>query len=402
MAKNRQPPKTICGGLTLDGTLCKNGPNCRIKHRRRAAPTAPPAPALVKSSTGKPDIPTESPFVGHGARLGADGLLGDPTGFKRTLGRAGGLFGMKRIDIARDYHLHRVLKAVGDRWPHDTPICDPHDGQPVAWWAFAGGTSLTNAHRIVDRYSEDLDLIVVPVRPGINQGQLKRARKAILDCVESTVRDALPNVRIKRSGGGQITHSFFHLPEKANFLIVDTANQPIIEDTIAACDSWSLMGRAATDEQVAACPELGGFEVPVLAVEVTATNKLRGQFCLAAGDDLTALEQRARDIVDLSAIAVSPHGEAVRRRVAGLSELLRNQGVVRSQAAKIPRPAEGLGSGLGFQPGTAAYKAIRRGYQDAMQTVWGEWKPGFDEALGLARSLDYHRRIRQTWPGGSS
>jgi len=303
-------------------------------------------------------------------------------------------FRLQGIAVTRDYYLQRALKAVADRWPAGTPVCDPHDGRPILQWAFAGGTALTNAHRIADRYSEDMDLVLMPLEDEpISPRSLRRCRKLVQAHVIESVTSTL-HAQAEMKGGRQVATALFAVGGADEFLKVDVADMPRIDDAIESKETWSLMGRVATEEEVEAFPELGGFRVPTVAVEVTAAGKLLTHYQMAGAAAHDRLRERARDLYDLACIANSePHAARARERVPAVAEVLFNKGI-QSWFTDAPRPARGLGSGLGFVPGTDAFIILRLAYLRVLEMVWGDWKPDYHQAVELARSLDHHPHPR--------
>ena len=214
---------------------------------------------------------------------------------------------------------------------------------------------------------------------------MKRARKALLGGVAEIFVDAT-GAEVEFTGRSHVTHAWFTIGQKHRFLSVDAANQPNIKNTIHQGSSLSLMGRYATDEDLSEFPEIDKIAVPLLAVEVTAANKLLTLYWAAETRNYDLLRDRGRDLYDLACIARSVHVEQVKNRVPRLAERLGTEGIHKSRITDT-RPRR-LGSSQAFIPDTDACRAMRQGYKEAQQTIWGKWRPGFEEAAALAASLD--------------
>src|SRR5437588_11899541 len=94
----------------------------------------------------------------------------DPEVFKATMATAAEQLGVQPIAVEKDYWVCEVLRA----------IVGAHGDEVV----FKGGTSLEKL-RIVQRFSEDLDLLVVGSYGSKNAA--KSAMKAMLSVAASTI-----------------------------------------------------------------------------------------------------------------------------------------------------------------------------------------------------------------------
>ena len=77
-------------------------------------------------------------------------LLRDDPGFAVAIGRAAdGIGGLDAAFVEKDYWVTQVLRALHTEYPHG--------------FVFKGGTSLSKGYGIIERFSEDVDILVVPV-----------------------------------------------------------------------------------------------------------------------------------------------------------------------------------------------------------------------------------------------
>ena len=327
-----------------------------------SAPTPPPSALAVASA--------------------ATGLASDPDLFRSAVRRASDATGLADGLIVHDYWLVRSLYGVGGVLPRDgaVVVAEPKKRQPdrrVGVWAFGGGTSLTAAWRVVERYSEDIDGSLFadePLSRSAFAGVHRRLSRAACDAVEASDHSTLGRtVRTTKIGVGGV-------PE---FLRFETTLQGPDDGLVAPCAVSSLIGRHADAELAREHPEVGGFRMPCVRPEWTAVNKLDALHRRAVDGDLDGLTERGRDLYDLWAMACSEHADNVRERTPELWN--RAAGGIRTP---IPRPHGGYGNSPAFVLGTEASSALRDGYERAVEsTVWGR-APDFAEAIGAARSLD--------------
>lgn len=74
--------------------------------------------------------------------------------FGPTIDAASERLGISATAVEKDYWVSQVLKVLADRFTGD--------------FVFKGGTSLSKAYRIVERFSEDVDILVLPGERGRN------------------------------------------------------------------------------------------------------------------------------------------------------------------------------------------------------------------------------------------
>jgi Nucleotidyl transferase AbiEii toxin, Type IV TA system len=77
-------------------------------------------------------------------------LFGDEDGFDVAIGRAAGALGdLDPSFVEKDYWVTQVLRVLQTEYPGD--------------FFFKGGTSLSKGYDIIERFSEDVDILVVPL-----------------------------------------------------------------------------------------------------------------------------------------------------------------------------------------------------------------------------------------------
>jgi hypothetical protein len=77
-------------------------------------------------------------------------LRDDPTEFEDAIDAAARALGLAPLFVEKDYWVTQVLRALNTR----------HSG----WFVFKGGTSLSKGYGLIERFSEDVDILVSPAK----------------------------------------------------------------------------------------------------------------------------------------------------------------------------------------------------------------------------------------------
>lgn len=81
-------------------------------------------------------------------------LLRDRTEFDATIDAAASQLGINAVIIEKDYWVSQVLRILADQFPVD--------------FVFKGGTSLSKCYRMIQRFSEDIDVLILRNGRGAN------------------------------------------------------------------------------------------------------------------------------------------------------------------------------------------------------------------------------------------
>ena len=84
------------------------------------------------------------------------------------------------VIVEKDYYVTLILKSLNDRLP---------------FIVFKGGTSLSKCHKLIDRFSEDID---VTIDTKLSQGQMKKLKETIKTVAEE-LGLRIPNIEETRS-----------------------------------------------------------------------------------------------------------------------------------------------------------------------------------------------------------
>ena len=297
-------------------------------------------------------------------------------------------YGLDLPLIVHDYWLVRTLHAwretVGIGFvqrAYPDPEKSPEENR-VGRFVFGGGTALSAAWGITQRWSEDIDMILSPAA-GSEPRHLTQACK---QAFASTALTSASSYQITEKSPG---HSFAALRRSDGA----TTRIDVVFRTLEAHPTWiqpepvmSLIGRMCDHDTLREYPELGGFKMAVLGPGSTAMDKLLAQTKAAMSCKLGFIRERARDVYDLACIA--------RARARFEGHIGRDSAALLhiAESQRLPtdpkRPPDGFGSLCSFDPSTQEYEALAEGYErltDGM--VWGEPIP-LDDAIRLAVSLD--------------
>lgn len=290
-------------------------------------------------------------------------LLRDSPGeFEALRDNASERLGVASGAIEKDYWATEVLRSA---------CAHAHDVDAVV---FKGGTSLSKAYRLIERFSEDIDLLVVTDAGG---NALKRTLRSIAGEVTADIGVAHER---EREGRGYLNARFEYATEQDTpfltsgvLLEMGSRGGPTPNEIQAV---RSLMSDAAAEIDPSALDEfvdLTSFEVTVLAPERTLAEKLAFLHHRATVGDLDALRRGSRHLYDVAALLRS---ERVRHALAdGQMATLMTDVDERSRLAGWPftaRPEGGFGTSIAFNPSSEILDAFRRGFVDLVDLVWGE------------------------------
>lgn len=313
------------------------------------------------------------------------GFAADIGAFLGAVNDAQNYTGLDANQIVHDYWLVRALHGVAETFGNTgemVRIRSKRERVPVGRWAFGGGTSLTAAWGIGDRYSEDIDGNLFVEHDQISKSVQHKVCKSVLTAALGAFERSE-----HITSGDRVRTTRVSVDDLVGYLKFETSVQRTDNDFVNAIVEprrvISILGRHATDADITQFPELGGFEILCIRPAWTAVNKFDALHRRAAQGDYQGVRDRGRDLYDLWAISISEYGDDVRAQIPELWE--RAASAIRDAE---PRPSGGYGSAELFTPRTDANRALRAGYEDAISdTVWGD-APPFIEAIDAARGLD--------------
>lgn len=315
---------------------------------------------------------------------GAPGLAGAPGRFETLAERVKGGLGIAAREIVRDYWLTACLFGIVSNSPSGLMFRGGGNSEPLARCVFAGGTSLVSAWAITERYSEDLDLLVLTVEQRPTNSAAKKALGVPTGWVASSLNLLKEEIDTRHMGNVGFRRSHLEIGGEPGFLKIETTVEPTDDALFKTRTVTSLLGRFATSDDLDHFPELGGFEMPCVVPGYTAANKFDALHRRAVAGEINELAQRGRDLYDLARIASSEHASEARELIPFLAERSSSSPGRRQD---VPRPQGGYANSPAFKSGSEPQDALKNGYLAATDLIWGQ-APSFDEAIEMAVSLD--------------
>jgi len=290
-------------------------------------------------------------------------------------------------NVIRDYWLTRCLYSIHEGTGGTGRLFEGHENPALDQMVcvFGGGSSLVSSWHLIERISEDLDLVCLmdlDTAKSALRRPFRRVREAMVD-----------GCGIDPSAVQHKHHSLVRfrqtlLPFEGNrvLLKIETALEAADDSLFAYRTVKSIMSRFASPEQLAEFPELGEFSFPAVVPAYTIANKMDALHRRSMIPRLTyQLADRGRDLHDMAAVASSVHADEVRERLPALA----SRAAGSEMREVIPRPRRGYGSSMVFLDGTDAYETLRVGYENAKEMLWHpDTAVPFEDAVEMAVSLD--------------
>lgn len=292
--------------------------------------------------------------------------------------------------VEKDFWVTEVLRSVVT--PRVVPAKDGtlHEVTPI----FKGGTSLSKGWNLIERFSEDVDLLI-PFPDGVSI----KARDGLLKDVVATARDHLglneAHVRHEQATTG--------VKRNARFLVEARYDDPAVTSGVLL-EMGSRGGWFPTATKVLTSL-VAGHATTVMGFDVDEQAEFRPVAAVLLGTERTLLEKVALLHDAASRFAENPgrlhragrHLYDVYRllthapttqALAGLGPEGRvdlwNDIALHSEAAGFPftaRPATGMAASPLVDQSSEANSAAREAYAAARGLIYGDEIPGFDDCI---------------------
>ncbi|MEF9876846.1 MAG: nucleotidyl transferase AbiEii/AbiGii toxin family protein [Gordonibacter sp.] len=193
---------------------------------------------------------------------------------------------MSPVFVVKDYYITMLLREIAAQ---NSYVC------------FKGGTSLSKSHRIINRFSEDIDLGMEQEHP--TEGQRKAMKSSVCAAVETLGLEVsnLGETRSKRSFNRFLVPlPRFEQDDPDNILIVETALQTPIQPTVEkeiSCFIGEYLEGSGRCEYILEY-DLSPFPMQVSSIERTFVDKVFA-ICDYYLDGKTT-DRQSRHIYDLS------------------------------------------------------------------------------------------------------
>ena len=280
--------------------------------------------------------------------------------------------------VEKDFWVTEVLRSAAV----DREVALPDGSIAPVTFLFKGGTSLSRVFGIVDRFSEDVDLLAVfPV------GAATNARHKVLKQVDTDVTAHLgltkSDVTVGATTTGVKRYTTYHYP-------VEEYDEGLKEGVLLELGSRggtypagphpyrSMVADYAITELGEAedtWEEFATFTVNVLAPERTLLEKIAAVHDAAVRGDTATLLKHGRHFYDIDRLLNTQHivDALVALGSGGFAELVEDINAHSSDAgfSWSPRPEGGYADSPAFDPEADVHGAISTGFQAAQSLVHG-------------------------------
>lgn len=206
--------------------------------------------------------------------------------------------GLPESHVEKDYWVTYSLRELSQ---------SPHS----QWVVFKGGTSLSKGYRLIDRFSEDIDLAIVPT--GLSKNQINRKIKQVHNAASQhlTRIDGHPN----QSKGSTFRRTMHHYPQVG----VQTADDQVAPELMIEVNSFttpspykempiqSMIADVLIDNglnELVAQFNLEPFMLNILGVERTLVEKVLAivKHSYDKDDPVAMLQNKIRHLYDIHQI----------------------------------------------------------------------------------------------------
>ncbi|NQV97708.1 MAG: nucleotidyl transferase AbiEii/AbiGii toxin family protein [Acidimicrobiaceae bacterium] len=315
-----------------------------------------------------------SPEAGNSGRVG-NLLREDPDAFDALRDRTAERLKVDPGAVEKDYWVTEVLRSA------IAPFVGVDD------LVFKGGTSLSKAYGIIERFSEDIDVIIVCQQTG-------HALKRLLRAVAQRASDELGvGYEHEDEGKGFLNARYSYTARRSvGFLTpgvlfeMGSRGGPSPNEQLPIRSLMSQVAGETDPTAVEDYADLAVFQITVLAPERTLAEKLAFLHHRSTVGDYDKLREGARHLYD-SAMLLKCDRVIGALADSGIVELMVD--IDRRTAVAgwsfTPRPERGFATSVAFGGDEAVTTALRDGYKQLANLVWGKL-PTFDEAIDIVRS----------------
>ena len=304
---------------------------------------------------------------------------------------AGNTAGLTAYQVMRNYHGIAAVEAM------TVPGSLPHGARAV----FAGGTCLALGHKLVERYSEDIDVVIAGC-----EHLSPRERDEVLDAlIDATIRStATPHVLRRRPE----LFAKFQIDYPRTIESDSDTNLYVVVDAGFADD---LPERDITPVPVETYLSLRGDRrfaqyyndlsipaVPAVKPRVTMAEKLIALHQRAATGQRKALAGRARDVMDIGMLAVhEPTLQSLTEEGATIADYDARQA---KRAERVDpstragerlhtrRPPGGFADSPAWQTGHPMHQALNNGYNNIGHLIYDRSKkPAFRDVIARVHAI---------------
>lgn len=288
--------------------------------------------------------------------------------------------------VERDYWITEILRSIA------RPI-EGYEAKVV----FKGGTSLSKGWRLIQRMSEDVDMLVT-FRAGASRGEKDRVLKLLIDRVVADIGlEASPyaaETGVHRARYFAYPQQYAHGALTGERVLLELGTrggtEPHQRLELRSLIAEVSVSRFAVEPD--AFDEFAPLEIDTLAPERTLFEKIAALHHLAttAAEKPTALENLGTKLRHAYDIAMLLEHDATLEalRDLDLDELLADieRRSTENGWAWTPRPDGGYANSTAFSEAFMSQRAVAAAHERALELVVGGPKPSLKAVAELARS----------------
>ncbi len=313
-------------------------------------------------------------------------LREDPDSLNALVAQTARARGLDPAYVEKDFWVTEVLRAAAV----ERTINGATDAARVV---FKGGTSLSRVFGLIDRFSEDVDLLVV-----FPEGPNDAARHAVFKSIDADVRSWLgvtsqtgpSSTGVHRTTTYQYRTSFGSSAIKEGVVLeLGSRGGDIPASEHQFRSMVAIYAEEAYGDDEGVWEEFASFPVTALAPERTLLEKLAAVHAAVTNNNQETIAQYGRHFYDIGQLLKSEH---VRDALSALG----TDGVAflvddidrRSEAAGwkwTPRPDGGFADSPAFDDQHEAHSVIQRGYTAALELVHGA-APSLSDVFATVRA----------------
>lgn len=309
-------------------------------------------------------------------------LRNTPDDLFALVGEASDHLGIPQEFVEKDYWVTELLRSAAK----------PFDGATII---FKGGTSLSKAFGLIERFSEDVDILVVP-DPTFGLQRVHRILKKICERAGTDLDITVENQVNRGSETGIHRNVRYLYPARLSPAIVTEGvllemgrrggelprERRRLRSMIA---SYSIDNGVAGEDEY---DEFVPFEIDVLAPERTLVEKFALLHRLSLKDDGVGLARNGRHLYDLYKLLTAESVITKLRTDPGIVGRLANDADEQSAKWKLPfepRPERSYGESPAFDVAGAPASSLRQGFQAATTLIYGV-VPSFKDCIEVIRA----------------
>ncbi|MBO0815223.1 MAG: nucleotidyl transferase AbiEii/AbiGii toxin family protein [Actinobacteria bacterium] len=281
--------------------------------------------------------------------------------FAATIDAAAGQLGVSPAIIEKDYWVTQALRVLAREFPDD--------------FIFKGGTSLSKCCRLIQRFSEDVDVLIIPRE---SKGATHRLMEQMASAVEGVLGGPVTVGPSRRGEHRTVRIQYPATHKGSGLLLPDVMVEAGIRGGPQPCERLPvgcILGDTLQEagERTGSFEDLQSFDVEVLHPGRTLMEKLGLLHSKIGADPAEAGAARhVRHYYDVYMLLGDDHALAVLRDKAEFGRILASMREVNDRwfGGGELRPAGGWAVSPAFDTAGPAYPRLQRAYDSALSELY--------------------------------